>query len=113
MDENGMFACPLLDSENGCMLGTEKPFECRIWPLRIMSDGGRLLIAIAPICEPMMQQPIGTLLSFLKDGIADAIFAYAAENPDVIRSYDRMCPILMWKPQEHKFGGNEYVKSEL
>lgn len=98
-DEDDLFRCPLLDQSKGCMLGTEKPFDCQIWPFRIMELDGRQAITIAPICDAMMAQPIGTLLSFLKEGLADTIFAYAAENPDVVKPYDPMYPVLLWKPE--------------
>ncbi|MBQ8095370.1 MAG: hypothetical protein IJ242_17590, partial [Clostridia bacterium] len=51
LDENDLFTCPLLDPAKGCMLGTEKPFDCRIWPFRIMDVAGRQAITIAPICD--------------------------------------------------------------
>ena len=82
------------------MLGTEKPFDCRIWPFRIMDVAGRQAITIAPICDAMMQQPIGTLLQFLKEELADYIFEYADFHPDVVQPYDDMYPILLWKPQQ-------------
>lgn len=96
-DDDDLFLCPLLDPQKGCRLGTEKPFDCQIWPFRIMELDGRQAITIAPICEAMMAQPIGTLLSFLKEGLADTIFDYAAENPDVVKPYDSMYPVLLWK----------------
>ncbi len=99
-DSEGLFRCPLLDPAKGCMLGTEKPFDCQIWPFRIMELEGRQAITIAPLCEAMAAQPLGTLLSFLKEGLSETIFAYAQANPDVVKPYDPMYPILMWKPQE-------------
>ncbi len=100
LDEDDLFRCPLLDPAKGCMLGTEKPFDCQIWPFRIMELDGRQAITIAPICEAMMTQPIGTLLSFLKEGLADTIFDYAEAHPDVVKPYDPMYPILLWKHPE-------------
>ncbi len=100
LDEDDLFRCPLLDPAKGCMLGTEKPFDCQIWPYRIMELDGRQAITIAPICDAMAAQPLGTLVAFLKEGLADTIFNYAAQNPDVVKPYDSMYPILMWKPQE-------------
>ena len=96
-DEDDLFRCPLLDPQRGCKLGTEKPFDCQIWPVRIMEFDGRQAITIAPICDAMMAQPIGALLSFLKEGLADTIFSYAEKNPDVVKPYDSMYPVLLWK----------------
>lgn len=55
-DENGLFTCPAL-TETGCMLGDDKPFDCRIWPYRIMYVGGRRAIVIASNCEEMFNRP--------------------------------------------------------
>lgn len=96
-DEEGLFRCPLLDPAKGCMLGTEKPFDCQIWPFRIMELDGRQAITIAPICEAMTAQPIGVLLDFLKTELADVIFDYAQKHPDVVKPYDPMYPILLWR----------------
>ena len=51
-DEDQFFRCPAL-TDTGCMLGDDKPFDCRIWPYRIMNVGGRRAITIASICEEM------------------------------------------------------------
>lgn len=91
------FACPLLNPSEGCILGDEKPFECRIWPLALMELDGRKLISISPLCKAMMDIPLSKLLAFLKEGIADEIFAYGEANPDAVQPYDRMYPILLWK----------------
>ncbi|MBQ8927949.1 MAG: YkgJ family cysteine cluster protein [Oscillospiraceae bacterium] len=100
LDADECFVCPLLDANTGCRLGSEKPFDCRIWPFCIMELDGRQVITIAPICEAMMALPMGTVLSFLKEELADTIFTYAAGHPDVVRPYDSLYPILLWKPQE-------------
>ncbi len=100
LEEGDLFHCPLLDPQKGCMMGENKPFDCQIWPFRIMEVDGKQAVTIAPICDAMMQQPIGTLLAFLKEGLADTIFTYVAQHPDVVKPYDPMYPILMWKPQE-------------
>lgn len=102
LDEDDLFRCPLLDPAKGCMMGTEKPFDCKIWPFRIMELGGRQAITIAPICDAMTAQPIGILLDFLKEGLADTIFEYAAQHPDVVKPYDEMYPILLWKHPENE-----------
>lgn len=36
-DEGAEAPCPMLDPASGCMLPrSERPFECRLWPLRLM-----------------------------------------------------------------------------
>ncbi len=102
LDGDDLFRCPLLDPDKGCMLGTEKPFDCQIWPYRIMELDGRQAITIAPICDAMMAQPLDKLLSFLREGLADTIFDYAELHPDVVKPYDYMYPILLWKPLKNQ-----------
>ncbi|MDE5565032.1 MAG: hypothetical protein K2I93_07735 [Oscillospiraceae bacterium] len=98
--EDGMFTCPLLHSENGCMLGDEKPFTCRIWPVQIMDVNGRLAITVSPLCEAIAALPLGTLLRFVKTQLAEEIFSYADAHPDEVQSYDGLSPVLVWKPQK-------------
>ena len=94
------FSCPLLDPQKGCMLDTEKPFTCQIWPFCIMELKGRQLISVAPFCEAVMQYSMGTLLKFLKSELAEKIFAYAEQYPDIVQPYDDLYPVLLWKPNQ-------------
>ena len=92
---NELFYCPALDMEKGCILGDNKPFDCRIWPYRIMNIGGKRAITIAPICEELFNRPISEIVGFLKDELAEKIFDYADKHPEIIKEYDDMYPILL------------------
>lgn len=94
-DDEGLFTCPALDPEKGCILGDEKPFDCRIWPYRIMKIGEKRVIAIAGICETMYNKPLSELVGFLKEGLADTIFRYADSHPEIVKPYDTSYPVLM------------------
>lgn len=96
-DLENEFACPLLDETSGCLLGAEKPFQCSIWPLCLMETEGSQVIAIDPICEEMANKPLGELLKLLKKGLAAEIFSHGRQEPDMVLTYDRMFPILMWE----------------
>lgn len=96
LDENELFTCPAL-TEHGCMLGDDKPFDCRIWPYRIMNVGGRRAIAIAPICDEMFNRPLSELVDFLKKGLADEIFAYADLHPEIVKPYYDGYPVLLFE----------------
>lgn len=63
--DDGLFYCPML-SEKGCVLGDEKPFDCRIWPFRVMKYEDRLLITISPICPSLFNTPLNDIMEFLK-----------------------------------------------
>ncbi len=97
--ENGeLFYCPVLDRETGCTLGDEKPFDCRIWPYRIMELNGARVISIASICPEMYKKPLSELVNELeRNGLAEIIFAEAEKNPDIVKPYQEGYPILKVK----------------
>ena len=95
-DSEGLFRCPAL-TEKGCMLGDEKPFDCRIWPYRVMNVGGRRAITIASICDELYSRPLSQLVDFLKDGLGSKIFAYAKAHPEIVKEYYTGYPVLMFE----------------
>lgn len=94
-DGEGLFRCPAL-TEKGCFLGDEKPFDCRIWPYRVMNIGGRRAITIASICDELYNRPLSQLVNFLKEGLADEIIRYADAHPEIVKAYDESYPVLMF-----------------
>ncbi|MDE5569694.1 MAG: hypothetical protein K2J47_09590 [Ruminococcus sp.] len=84
--DEDLFSCPAL-TENGCILGDEKPFDCRIWPFRIMEKDGKRVIAVSTLCEEVHGQNHDNLREFLESGLAEKIFAYADENPEAVKPY--------------------------
>ena len=93
-----LFICPMLDHSTGCRLGDDKPFDCRIWPYRIMELGGEQVITIASICPEMYNKPLSQLVEELeRNGLADRIFAEAEKNPDIIKPYESGYPVLKVK----------------
>ncbi|MGN0674758.1 MAG: hypothetical protein ACI4KG_03340 [Oscillospiraceae bacterium] len=97
---DGLYYCPVLDSKTGCRLGDDKPFDCRIWPYRIMELGGRQVISIASICPTMYKKPLEELCAELdKNGLADKIFAHAEKHPEIVKPYEDGYPILRVKSE--------------
>lgn len=93
--EDGLYYCPMLDPRSGCMLGDSKPFDCRIWPYRIMKLDGKRVISIASICPTMYAKPLSELCGELeKDGLAEKITAFADSHPDIVKPYENGYPIL-------------------
>lgn len=91
-----LFNCPLLDKKIGCKLGDEKPFDCKIWPYRIMELGGRRVISIASICPEMYKKPLLELVGELeKNDLAKKIFAEADKHPEMVKPYQKGYPILI------------------
>ena len=91
-----LFSCPAL-TDKGCMLGDDKPFDCRIWPYRIMEVGGRRAITLASICGELYNRPLSQLVGFLKEGLADEIFAYADQHPEIVKPYYEGYPVLLFE----------------
>ncbi len=98
LPDGELFYCPALDPEKGCMLGVDKPFDCFIWPFRIMSvDEGLLAITISPVCPEIYSRPLSQLMDFLSRGLEKTIYEYAGKHPEIIKPYEHDYPILSIK----------------
>ena len=87
--------CTFLDPERGCILKPEdKPFDCSIWPLRIMNKDGELVIALTPTCPSIGAVPSQALTELVKNGLGEKILAYAKEHPYIIKEYRAGFPII-------------------
>ena len=88
--------CTFLDPHKGCILKPEdKPFDCSIWPLRIMNKEGRLVIALTPTCPSIGAVPSQALVNLVKNGLGDKIFEYAKAHPYIIKEYREGFPIIL------------------
>ena len=92
-DDQRLFYCPML-SDLGCVLGDRKPFDCKIWPFRVMKFEGRTVITLSPICPSVYTKPVSELVSLLRDGLAVKIIEESKKNPDIIKDYINEYPIL-------------------
>ena len=89
-------ACPFLDSKKGCVLPEEdKPFDCKIWPLRYMRmEDGEKKICLTPTCPEVNQVPLSRMKKLVEDGLGEKIIEYAEKNPYMIKEYKDGFPIL-------------------
>jgi hypothetical protein len=90
-DEEGLYFCPEL-GENGCKLGDEKPFDCKLWPFRVMKLGEFTVIALSPLCKKVNDKPLSELAEFVNSQLADKIKARVLEFPaqsvkDYVKDY--------------------------
>lgn len=93
-DGDKIVMCPMA-GENGCALGDEKPFDCRVWPFRVNDLAGRRVITVSPVCRAVFALPLETLVQFLnEDGFADMLFSTARLHPDIVKPYMDGYPIL-------------------
>lgn len=86
LTDGDLFLCPAL-TETGCMLGTAKPFDCSIWPFRIMSLDGVRVIAVSSLCNAVYDLPHDSLREFLLEGLAAEIFSYADRYPEAVHTF--------------------------
>ena len=80
--------CPYL-GVRGCLLNDEeKPWDCKIWPLRVMRKAdGEIVIALTPTCPSINKLDIETVKTFVRTKLQDDLFAYAAAHPYLIKEY--------------------------
>ncbi len=90
--KDGLAHCPML-TEKGCALGDEKPFDCRIWPFRLMKKGNLLLLTLSPVCPSVSGLPVDKISEFAQKIIPD-ILAEANRNPEMIKPYEAGYPVF-------------------
>lgn len=89
--------CPAL-GENGCRLGDERPFDCRIWPFRVNDLNGTRVITLSPVCPEVKKLSLETLLEFIdSNGFAEKLFQHAESYPETVKPYVSGYPILAVK----------------
>ena len=99
--------CPYL-GEKGCILSDEeKPWDCKIWPLRVMKKEEDLVIALTPTCPEINALAFSEVEKFVNTGLRENLFAYAKAHPYLIKEYREGFPIPAW---ERKHG--ETIKGE-
>ena len=79
--------CPKLDPAHGCTFpnNDEKPFECQIWPLRLMGEGGRLLLGRYRDCPALTGDRAERLDRFARGALLETLLAFVAKNPESVR----------------------------
>lgn len=88
--------CTFLDPQKGCILkGEDKPFDCSIWPLRIMNKDGKLVIALTPTCSAIGAVPSQALVELVQNGLGENIFEYAKTHPYIVKEYKEGFPIIL------------------
>ena len=87
--------CTFLDPQKGCILnGEDKPFDCSIWPLRIMNKDGKLVIALTPTCSAIGAVPSQALVELVQNGLGEKIFEYAKTHPYIVKEYHQGFPVI-------------------
>ena len=93
-DSNEEVPCPYL-GENGCTLSEkEKPWDCKIWPLRVMNKDGEIVVALTPTCPSINRLDFETVKEFVDTNLKKDIIDYANNHPYLIKEYRSDYPII-------------------
>lgn len=98
--EADLYFCSLLDRDKGCVLGVDKPFDCKIWPFRVMALNDTKVITLSPVCPVVIKKPMDEIMDLAKE-LSKEIFEYADNNPDAVKPYLKDYPILV--VDDHKY----------
>ncbi len=89
--------CPMLDSCSGCTLPrSQRPFECRIWPVRIMKEASTLVVGIYKDCPALDESTFEKLKAHTLDHLLPQILSYAKRNPRAVREFNTAYQII-WR----------------
>ncbi len=79
--------CPFLNPHSGCTLpADEKPFACKLWPVRVMRQAdGSPALALYRGCPGIPDADV--LRPLLESGLRERIFAEAERDPSIILPY--------------------------
>jgi hypothetical protein len=81
------YPCPAL-TDTGCSLSNElKPFECSIWPFRVMLVDGELALTVCKDCNGLEGIPEIIVDIFGNANVRPLAFKYAKEHPQIVKPY--------------------------
>lgn len=82
--------CPVLDTCKGCMLPREqRPFECRIWPLRLMrEDDGTLILGLYLNCPALTPSVRNKIIQEATGALLPMLIEEAHRQPLIVRPVD-------------------------
>lgn len=86
-DDPEIFVCPMLDHSKGCLLGADKPFECRLFPFALMQRDGVRMITLSPSCPCISEQSREHMKRTAADLLSD-VLAEADRRPELVRPYE-------------------------
>lgn len=87
--------CPMLNPSSGCMLPREqRPFECRIWPVRVMKKHSTLVVGIYEKCPALENGCFDNLKNLVLENLLSEILDYARRHPQAVREFDSAYRII-------------------
>lgn len=82
------YICPLL-TENGCMLGNKKPFDCKAWPFYVMKKGEKYVVTLTKDCPVVNAKSSEKIKSCIDKDFLLKCHLIIKEYPDMIMEYNR------------------------
>ncbi len=77
--------CPF--NKKGCILpGHLKPFDCKLWPFRLMRRGDGLALALVPTC-PWIEKDDTAKFMATASSVAKEAMDYAKDHPEIVIEY--------------------------
>ncbi len=77
--------CPF--NHTGCILPAHlKPFDCKLWPFRLMKVENGLSLALVPTC-PWIRKDDESKLKEVAEAVAKEAVEYAKTHPEIIIEY--------------------------
>lgn len=75
--------CPFLDTNSGCILNAyEKPWDCKIWPLRVVKlENSDPYISLTPTCPSINKLNINDVKAFVESDLSEDLLEYAKKHP--------------------------------
>ena len=87
-------------NRKGCILPDHlKPFDCKLWPFRLMKNGDRLQLALVPTC-PRIRKDDPQKLRRAAEVVAKEAAGYAKTHPEIIIEYREDYQIIMTVGEE-------------
>ena len=83
-DSEGIYTCPML-ADNGCMMGSKKPFMCAIWPISLVKYNGRNAIAVSELCPSIFKMTNEYITETLGESFLDKCREAAALYPTLVQ----------------------------
>ena len=86
----------MLDTCKGCMLPREqRPFECRIWPLRLMrEEDGTLAVGLYHFCPALTPLVRDKIIQEATGALLPTLLQEAQRQPSIIRPVDPSYAII-------------------
>ena len=71
----------------GCVLGDDEPFECKVWPLRVMRKDSRLVIAFSEGCHIFSAKSLDEIREIVDEELSEKMLEYAKKFPAYVKDY--------------------------